>query len=157
MDSKDHSHTPFPIILIKCLDEWRSGHNGNLPSTTAERTQFKDLIRSYMIEPDEENFEEALAASFRACKPSEIPGSVNAILNDPACDNIGPNVGWRRCWCDTEKSANSQPLPQTSNFWVIARAVRDFVKNEGGGLLPLPGVVPDMKADTAKYVTMQTM
>lgn len=58
------------------------------------------------------------------------------LLNDPACNAIGP---------------------QTPNFWVIARAVRDFVANEGAGLLPLPGVVPDMKADTTKYVTMQTM
>ena len=24
MDSKDHSHTPFPVILIKCLEEWKA-------------------------------------------------------------------------------------------------------------------------------------
>ncbi|KAI9016001.1 hypothetical protein DFJ74DRAFT_679151 [Hyaloraphidium curvatum] len=136
MDSKDHTHTPFPVILIKCLQEWRSAHEGKLPASSAERNQFKELIRSYMLEPDEENFEEALAASFRACKETTIPGSVLQILKDPACDQIGP---------------------QTPNFWIIARAVRDFVANEGAGLLPLPGVVPDMKADTAKYVAMQTI
>ena len=39
----------------------------------------------------------------------------------------------------------------------MVRAVRDFVANEGLGLLPLAGSVPDMKADTSNYVTMQNM
>lgn len=46
---------------------------------------------------------------------------------------------------------------QSSSFWIIAKAVRDFVENEGGGLLPLKGSLPDMTADTEKYISLQQM
>lgn len=32
---------------------------------------------------DEENFDEAIAASFRACRTTEIPSDVRQILTDP--------------------------------------------------------------------------
>lgn len=31
--------------------------------------------------------------------------------------------------------------PKTSNFWLLARALGEFVKGEGGGLPPLSGEV----------------
>lgn len=40
-------------------------------------------------------------------------------------------------------------------FWILAKAVRDFVENEGEGQLPLSGKLPDMKADTVKYIGLQ--
>ena len=46
---------------------------------------------------------------------------------------------------------------QSTSFWIIARAVRDFLENEGDGLLPLRGSLPDMIADTEKFVTLQQM
>jgi hypothetical protein len=51
----------------------------------------------------------------------------------------------------------SKCISKSSNFWIIARAIRDFVQNEGSGLLPLPGKLPDMKADTKGYVRLQQM
>ena len=39
----------------------------------------------------------------------------------------------------------------------MVRAVADFVANEGSGRLPLSGSVPDMDADTANYIRLQTM
>jgi len=35
--------------------------------------------------------------------------------------------------------------------------VRDFIDNEGKGLLPLKGTLPDMTADTEKYIALQQM
>jgi len=32
---------------------------------------------------DEENFDEAIAASFRACRTTEIPSDIQNILTDP--------------------------------------------------------------------------
>ena len=32
---------------------------------------------------DEENFDEAVAASFRACRKTEIPSDIQQILTDP--------------------------------------------------------------------------
>jgi amyloid beta precursor protein binding protein 1 len=37
----------------------------------------------------------------------------------------------------------------------MAKAVRDFVENEGEGCLPLCGSIPDMTADTEKYIALQ--
>jgi amyloid beta precursor protein binding protein 1 len=39
----------------------------------------------------------------------------------------------------------------------LAKAVRDFVENEGQGQLPLSGKLPDMKADTMKYIGLQNV
>lgn len=43
----------------------------------------------------------------------------------------------------------------TPTFWILARAMADFVQKEGK--LPLSGTLPDMKADSMSYVTLQKM
>lgn len=48
-------------------------------------------------------------------------------------------------------------MVQSKPFWVIAKAVRDFVENEGAGNLPLRGSLPDMTAETARYITLQQL
>merc|ERR1712187_180036 len=40
-----------------------------------------------------------------------------------------------------------------SDFWVVARAVSQFVRD--CGKLPLPGTLPDMTASTDMYVKLQ--
>jgi len=134
MDSAEHGHVPFVVVLQHYLQVWKTSHQGKLPSTYLERNQFKDLIKANMRSFDEENFEEALANVWRLASPSAVPSEVQAILEDPSCENI------------TKESAN---------FWIIARAVRDFVRNEGAGLLPVPGKLPDMKANTKGYIGLQ--
>ena len=44
---------------------------------------------------------------------------------------------------------------KSPHFWILTRAVRDFVENEGGGQLPLSGKLPDMKSDTLNYIGLQ--
>ncbi|XP_014681576.1 PREDICTED: NEDD8-activating enzyme E1 regulatory subunit-like [Priapulus caudatus] len=44
---------------------------------------------------------------------------------------------------------------ESKAFWIMARAVKDFVDNEGGGSLPLRGTLPDMTADSDRYVALQ--
>jgi len=41
----------------------------------------------------------------------------------------------------------------------MVRALRDFVSdpNDGNGLLPLNGALPDMESDTATYVQLQSL
>ncbi|KAI8806865.1 hypothetical protein BJ742DRAFT_773638 [Cladochytrium replicatum] len=92
MDSFARSHVPYVIILLKCLDEWKSTHGG-LPPTSAERNAFKELIKS----------------SSRA--------------KQSTCSN--------------------------KELYVT-------LFKRGGGLPPLAGPVPDMKADTTSFVNLQT-
>ncbi|EGI68549.1 NEDD8-activating enzyme E1 regulatory subunit [Acromyrmex echinatior] len=119
--------------------KWILEH-GTLPTTYKEKQQLKDMIKSGMRRDEhdssnsEENFEEAMNSVNKCLRVSDIPDSVINILNDDRCINL------------TAKS---------SSFWIIAKAVRDFVDNEGKGLLPLKGNLSDMTADTEKYIALQ--
>ena len=42
---------------------------------------------------------------------------------------------------------------QSKNFWIIAHAIGDFYSSSGH--LPLPGGLPDMKAQSADYIQLQ--
>jgi amyloid beta precursor protein binding protein 1 len=44
---------------------------------------------------------------------------------------------------------------QSANFWIIAAAIRQFYDKHH--LLPLPGSVPDMKAQSADYIQLQNV
>ncbi|CAG2057539.1 unnamed protein product [Timema podura] len=46
-------------------------------------------------------------------------------------------------------------LIQSKSFWIMAKAMRDFVDNEGKGFLPLRGSIPDMTAETSRYIALQ--
>ena len=46
---------------------------------------------------------------------------------------------------------------QSNDFWFLIRALSEFVEHEGVGQLPLPGIVPDMKADTESFVALQKL
>lgn len=126
---------PWLIVLYKYLDEWRAKNDMHFPKNYKEKSSLKELIRSGMS-TDEENFEEAIKAvnsSFGGGRPSE---AVQEIFSDSCCKNL------EKC---------SKP------FWIMARSVKDFVENEGNGWLPLPGILPDMTAETAFYINLQNM
>lgn len=52
--------------------------------------------------------------------------------------------------CDTITASSSK-------FWIILRAIRDFVHTQGAGHLPLSGSLPDMTADSESFVTVQQL
>lgn len=37
----------------------------------------------------------------------------------------------------------------------MANAMKDFIENEGQGALPLRGALPDMTAETSRYIALQ--
>ena len=43
----DDSVRDAALLLIKAAEEWRRGHNDQLPTSKAERSAFKDLISSW--------------------------------------------------------------------------------------------------------------
>lgn len=48
---------------------------------------------------------------------------------------------------------------QSSNFWLLTRAVLEFTRHPSNAdnLLPLSGALPDMKADSRGYVGLQNL
>jgi len=128
-------HVPFPVLLLQKLEEWKSKNGGKYPSNSAERNALKaELLKLSRKRDVTENIDEAVKILFKACKVQEIPADIRTILDDPKAHNL------------TDKS---------HNFWVLAAAVREFVKNEGAGVLPLQGTVPDMAADTDTFLKLQ--
>jgi len=49
-------------------------HNGQLPSTSQDRSEFKKLVQSKERNLNEENFEEAYASAFRAFNATKVLG-----------------------------------------------------------------------------------
>ena len=111
-----------------------------------ERKAFNELLLQEKRNFDEENFDEAIAASFRACRRTEIPMDIQPILRDPKAQKLTKEV-YHFVW----------KLIQSSHFWILTRCVADFVADPdgGNGMLPLMGGVPDMKADSSRYVLLQ--
>ncbi|KAI9317551.1 ThiF family protein [Dichotomocladium elegans] len=136
LDQTDHGHIPFVVIILKYLSLWKAQHDGQSPTSYSERNRFKELIRAGMRTVDEENFEEALSNVWRLSSTETVSSAIRTIFNDYECQNI---------------------TATSSAFWIICRAVKDFVENEGQGQLPLPGKLPDMKSDTPNYMKLQSI
>ncbi|CAN6674869.1 NEDD8-activating enzyme E1 regulatory subunit [Trichomonascus vanleenenianus] len=132
LDSSDLAHVPYVVILLIYLEQWKSEH-GRVPQNYAEKKELRDRIAKGGSKTDSENFDEAYGAVLRAVQPSDVPVSIKQLMEEGSRHDIGG-----------------------SNFWVLVCALREFVM-ANGGLLPLPGALPDMKADTLGYVKLQNI
>nr|BAJ34018.1 unnamed protein product [Eutrema halophilum] len=128
-----HKHIPYVVILIKMADEWAQTHSNNLPSTREEKKEFKDLVKSKMVSMDEDNYKEAVEATFKVFAPRGISQEIQDIIND-SCAEVGSS---------------------SSDFWVMVAALKEFISNEGGGEAPLEGSMPDMTSSTEHYISLQ--
>lgn len=139
MERKDHSHTPWIVIVAKFLEKWRIANNGQIPKNYKEKEAFREMIRKGIfknengVPEDEENFEEAIKNVNTALGASKIPSSIDEIFNDERCVNLSQ---------------------QSSSFWILARALKEFVLKEGHGNLPVRGTIPDMIADSDKFIRL---
>ena len=140
MNNAQHSNVPFLIILLKCLQTWKSSHNGLIPMTYGEKSKFKDIIKDKIrrsedgIPLDEENFDEAIKNVNSLILITKTPSAVQSLLEATTCTCI---------------------TPESSDFWVLARALREFVACEGKGKLPLRGSIPDMTSSSDMYMDLQ--
>jgi NEDD8-activating enzyme E1 regulatory subunit len=46
LDSQEHGHIPYPLILAKISDQWKASHGGALPKTPQEKQEFRDSIKA---------------------------------------------------------------------------------------------------------------
>eukprot|EP00095_Tigriopus_kingsejongensis_P000691 snap_masked-scaffold58_size443543-processed-gene-1.8 protein:Tk00691 transcript:snap_masked-scaffold58_size443543-processed-gene-1.8-mRNA-1 annotation:"nedd8-activating enzyme e1 regulatory subunit" len=138
MDKQKHMHTPYVVLLYKCLRQWQAEHHGLMPATYQEKREFKELILAGVLQSpeglpeDEENFSEAVNAVNTSLIPSAVPSEVRQILDDDQCLNLST---------------------KSSDFWFIVRGIRDFL--DATGHLPLIGVIPDMFSDSERYIQLQ--
>ncbi|KAK3528262.1 hypothetical protein QTP86_028494 [Hemibagrus guttatus] len=98
MDKKDHSHTPWIIIISKYLEKWLSEHDFQLPKSYKEKEEFRRLIRDGIrtnengILEEEENFDEAIKNVNTALNPTKICSNVEEIFSSEQCENITSQI-----------------------------------------------------------------
>jgi amyloid beta precursor protein binding protein 1 len=142
LDNTAHSNLPYAVVLYKYLDEWRANHDGAIPSNYREKKEFKELIRAGIRHNEEghpleeDNFDEAIQNANKSLVPTSVPSSVKSLMDDNQCLNLSEN---------------------SKNFWFLIRALRDFISNEGRGLLPVRGSIPDMTSSSDLYIELQRL
>lgn len=127
----------FRVISRRKLNSSNSSKQVSASCGAISIDQFDSCAAPFSaITKDEENYEEAVK-SVNSCFGGGKP-TVHTweILNDPACTNLNK---------------------KTSTFWILVRAVRDFIESDSNGWLPVPGIIPDMTADTENYINLQTV
>ncbi|KAE8152920.1 hypothetical protein BDV25DRAFT_150394 [Aspergillus avenaceus] len=138
LDDHQHGHVPYLLLLLHYLEKWKGAHGGNAPSNYKEKSEFREMVRSSAriknAEGGEENYDEAVAAVLKSLNPFTLRSSTQEIFEMEECKS---------------------PKPESSDFWLIASAVREFFQQHG--VLPLPGSLPDMKAQSADYVSLQNI
>lgn len=166
MDHKQFSHTAYLVLLYKALEIWSSRTGAKFPSNYKEKEALRSILKhgkriQWLLwgqidnffhsndqdlecgivndedtnAGDEENVNEAVKAVNTALNKTNIPSSVQKILSDEQCLH----------------------LKQRSPFWIMARAVKEFVEKEGNGCLPLRGTLPDMTSDSQRYIALQNV
>ena len=168
MDDHEHGHIPYALLLLHYLEQWKSAHAGAVPSSYKEKTEFREVVRSSMrtknSEGGEENYDEAIAAVLKGLNEPSASSGVREVFASPECAHLTKNV--RSHGADLEstphpnKKRRLTPTPhdgeaQSANFWIIAHAISLFYNKHG--VLPLPGSLPDMKAQSKDYIALQNI
>ncbi|EGS21524.1 nedd8-activating enzyme E1 regulatory subunit-like protein [Thermochaetoides thermophila DSM 1495] len=136
-DDFEHGHIPYVAILLHYLEQWKETHDGRYPTTYKEKTEFRSIVqraaRTNNPEGGEENFDEAAAAVLKTLVVPSLPSGLKQVFEYKHAD----------------------PVEQRSGFWIIADAVKAFFEKHQ--CLPLPGKLPDMKAQSKVYVQLQNL
>lgn len=139
LSDHDHGHVPYLLILLHFLNVWRASHDGQVPANYSEKKDFKALVesgaRTNNSEGGEENFDEAAAAVLKSLNPPSISGSLREVFEADDCQKL---------------------KTISANFWIIANAIQKFHTSHDS-ILPLPGALPDMKAQSSDYIQLQNI
>jgi len=155
-DDFEHGHIPYVAILLHYLEQWRETHDGRYPTTYKEKTEFRSIVqraaRTNNPEGGEENFDEAAAAVLKTLVVPSLPSGLKRVFEYKHADPVGhfPQV------CEPIFIVTCEDqVEQRSGFWIIADAVKAFFEKHQ--CLPLPGKLPDMKAQSKIYVQLQNL
>ncbi|KAF4438993.1 amyloid beta protein binding protein 1 [Fusarium austroafricanum] len=137
LDNHEHGHLPMVVILLHYLEQWQQAHDGAYPTSYSDKTSFRKAVSEAMRtdnpEGGEENFEEAIAAVMKHVVAPSLPSSLQQVFD----------------------YVHQDPEEIRSGFWIITEAVKRFYKEHGR--LPVPGGLPDMKAQSSVYIKLQNI
>ncbi|WVR06064.1 hypothetical protein IAU60_003092 [Kwoniella sp. DSM 27419] len=135
MDSMEHSHIPWVVLLVRAASLWKESHEGRLPETSEEKAQFKNQLKAEKAKGDEENFDEALAQAYRVWMKSEVPWEVSQLLEDDSVKNISS---------------------ASKNLHILLHTLSRYLSSPPH-LPPTSPSLPDMHSSTTSYVALQNL
>ena len=104
-DVTTKTHTPCLAILVQFMKEWREKHEDKLPSGFKEQSEFKDELRAEF--GDDENVDDAVHWAYQCYNEPRIDRDVQQVLDDPAAATV---------------------TAESSDFWILVRALKDFME-----------------------------
>ena len=142
MDEMSHKHVPYVIILIQALNKFKS-INGKLPSSSLDKKQYKEIIKSLKKYEDEENFNEALNFYYHGCQDKAN------LINDELAEIFKI---LKENYLETLLSKCNVMM---SIFFIVCKALLVFY--ERFQTLPVVGILADMTSDTETYIKLKKM
>lgn len=156
------SDYPYVVIVHHYLKQWQQQNNlddNAVPSTYSEKKALKKMIdeglkeiqkRKQSLNPKDENepikpqalpFENFIEASkaVNTCltSSSKLPDTVEKIFS--------------------HRKVTQTPVQNLSSFWLIIKAMKEFVLKKNGGRLPVSGYIPDMISSSEEYIRLQAI
>ncbi|KAJ2898235.1 hypothetical protein MKZ38_004061 [Zalerion maritima] len=152
LDNHKHGHIPYVAILLHFLEKWRESHGSQNPGSYKEKVEFRKMVESGMrrdnSEGGEENFEEAAGAVLKSLGSKPLPSSLREVFEYQPLDPVSHLSSLDESLLKQELQSEAR-----SRFWLIAAAIKAFYEKHQR--LPVPGSVPDMKAQSDVYVRLQ--
>ena len=159
LDNAAFSHTPWAILIIKAVDQWKAANGGALPTAYAQKKEVKAILEGYRrpgLQADQ-NIDEALTSAATALNVLKPSSDVKALLAEARSRLSALIAESHTPGADGETSSVGHAAARKGQlaFWLMSAGVANFVGGAGDGFLPLVGTIPDMTSDTSTYVSLQ--
>jgi amyloid beta precursor protein binding protein 1 len=119
----------------------------------AERNAYKDSIVRMKRKGDEENFDEAAGQAYRSFLETTVPSEVAQLFDEPKLQTLDAMCKLPELtefgFCDTH-------ISEAPPFFHLVAALKKFAA-QPPYTLPLTSTLPDMKASTEAYITLQKL
>lgn len=157
LSDHDHGHIPYLLLLLHHLEKWKGSHDGKNPDNYKEKTAFRGMVRAGArvknAEGGEENYDEAVGAVLKSLNSPSLSSGVREIFSAEDCKT--PTSQVYAPFSNLHKRYLSLTIQQSANFWIIAHAIHTF--HTAHAVLPVPGSLPDMKAQSSDYIQLQNI
>lgn len=157
---------PYVVIVYKYLKNWQKKHgflNNRLPNCYSEKRQLKELIDEGLKliskrKKLQNAKEDVLASNLTNFIEQEIPyeNFLEASKAVNSCMTVSSQLSDSVKAIFNHSNVNSCVQGQNvSRFWLIIKAIREFVLNKNQGRLPASGSIPDMTSSSEEYIRLQ--
>ena len=153
LDSYEHKHVPYIVILIQVLEIWKKSHKGNLP-TRDNREELTNIIKSLS-----DNYVPPTPFIDNESKEDweKHRGYVWEDNFHEAMDNISKLWSCKAARSDLMElvmSENTNPNVNKTHFSILLQSLQEFMANNDGNL-PHSGHIPDMISTTKYFIDLQ--